>query len=296
MSGGSAGKAERWTIRRLMQTTTEYLAQKGSDSARLDTELLLARALGTDRVQLYLRMEQPLLPQELDAFRELVRRRAAHEPVAYILGRRDFYGITLEVAPEVLIPRPATEILVDAALEFLGADAQARMLDIGTGSGAIALALLKERPGLAAVATDVSAPALALAKKNAAALGLETRAEFREGSLLAPLAADEVFGLVASNPPYIAEAELVTLSPDVRDYEPRGALTPGADGLALVKEIVGGAARHLRAGGLLLIEIGATQGEAAYALAEAAGAWQDIEVRRDLAGLDRLLVARRRDH
>ncbi|MCB0220674.1 MAG: peptide chain release factor N(5)-glutamine methyltransferase, partial [Chrysiogenetes bacterium] len=159
-SGG--GKPERWTIRRLIQTTAEYLESKGSPSARLDTELLLARALDTDRVQLYLRMDQPLLPAELDAFRALVRRRAAHEPVAYILGRRDFYGVSLEVGPAVLIPRPETEVLVDAVLEELPEDSQARILDIGTGSGAIALAVLKERPGVSAVATDVSSEALAL--------------------------------------------------------------------------------------------------------------------------------------
>lgn len=293
-SGG--GRPERWTIRRLIQTTAEYLESKGSPSARLDTELLLSRALDTDRVQLYLRMDQPLLPAELDAFRELVRRRATHEPVAYILGRREFYGVSLEVSPAVLIPRPETEVLVDAVLEELPEDSQARVLDIGTGSGAIALAVLKERPQVSAIATDVSTEALALAKKNAEALRLSGRIEFREGSLLEPLESGERFEIVASNPPYITEAEMAGLMPDVRDFEPRGALTPGGDGLALVRQIVEGAGPFVKPGGLLLVEIGATQGEAAYALAEAAGAWQDIEVRRDLAGLDRTLIARRRDH
>ncbi|MCB0219099.1 MAG: peptide chain release factor N(5)-glutamine methyltransferase, partial [Chrysiogenetes bacterium] len=175
-------------------------------------------------------------------------------------------------------------------------DSQARILDIGTGSGAIALAVLKERPGVSAVATDVSSEALALAKKNAEVLGLSERVAFREGSLLEPVEVGETFEVVASNPPYIAEAEMVGLMPDVREFEPRGALTPGGDGLALVRQIIEGAGPFVKPGGLLLIEIGATQGEAAYALAEAAGAWQDIEVRRDLAGLDRTLIARRRDH
>lgn len=292
----SGGGPQRWTIRRLIQTTAEYLESKGSQSARLDTELLLARALRTGRVQLYLRMDQPLMPRELDDFRDLVRRRAVMEPVAYILGRRDFFKITLNVTPAVLVPRPETEVLVDAVLEELAEDTSARLLDIGTGSGAIALALLHEREKLTAVATDVSAEALEVARGNAEELGLSDRVELREGSLFDLLNEGEAFDIVASNPPYIAEAEMDGLMPDVRKFEPRDALTPGGDGLSVIRELIEGAGEWTKPGGRLLVEIGAGQGEAAFSLAEAAGDWQDIEVRRDLAGLDRVLIARRRDH
>lgn len=286
---------QRWTIRRLLETTTDFLRGRGSKSPRLDAELLLSEVLGHDRVGLYVHHDQPLLESELDAYRELVRRRSNREPVAYILGRREFHGHAFRVTPDVLIPRPDTEVLVDAILAEFGADAAGTLLDVGTGSGAIALSVLAARPSFRAVATDASAAALAVAAGNAQSLGVDGRCEFREGPYFEPLARGERFDVLASNPPYIPSADIEVLEPGVKDFEPRSALDGGPSGLEIPTRIIEAAGRWVKPRGLLALEIGADQGEAVYALAEQGGVWERIEIRQDLAGHDRVLLARRRE-
>lgn len=282
--------AETWTIQRVLAWTGEYFERQGTDSPRLTAELLLAHALGCDRVRLYVDFDRPLNKDELAAFRSLVTRRASGEPTYFILGRREFYGRPFHVDPRVLIPRPETEHLVDAALEKLPEDAPGPVLDLCTGSGAIAVSLAAERQALAVVATDLSAGALEVAALNARALGVEGRVELLNGDLYEPVAG-RVFELIVANPPYLRSGEIDGLSREVR-REPRGALDGGPDGLDLVRRIAAQAPGALAPGGWLMLEIGAEQGEATRTLFEAAGL-VDAQVRKDLAGLDRIALARR---
>jgi len=250
-----------------------------SDSPRADAEILLAHVLGSTRAALLACDEQAVPDESRARFDQLLLRRARGEPVAYLTGVRSFWSLELEVTPDVLVPRPETELLVEWGLHCL--ETPSRAVDLGTGSGAIALALAKERPAVEMLATDVSAPALAIARANAARLGLRN-VEFRHGDLFGPLAGS-AFDLIVSNPPYVAEGD-----PHLADlkFEPAIALTSGADGLDALRTIVAGAPGHLRSGGWLLVEHGATQGPAVRELFGAAG-FGAIETRRDLAGLER---------
>jgi release factor glutamine methyltransferase len=252
----------------------------GSDSARLDAELLLGHVLGCSRTQLMTRRDLKLPEVAVRQFANLVERRCAGEPVAYLIGTQGFWSLDLRVSPAVLIPRPETELLVEWALEGIPADAPARIADLGTGSGAIALAIAKERPLAQVTATDCSAGALAVARDNAARAGLA--ATFREGDWWGALAAAR-FDLIVSNPPYIArdDAHLPALR-----YEPPLALSDGADGLQALRIIIGGARDHLHDGGRLLVEHGYDQGPAVRALFAGAG-FRDIGTRRDLEGRER---------
>ena len=263
-----------------LRSATEWLRASGSRSPRLDAELLLATALGVDRTELFRAPERVLTRGEERRFDGYLVRRQAREPVAYIRGHRAFRSIELEVTPAVLIPRPETETLVDAALEVLAAVPEAGAvalgsyeplaLDVGTGSGCIALALAAENPFVRLVATDVSEAALEVARRNAARLGLVGRVDIRQGDLLDDLPPRERFDLVVSNPPYIPAAEYRSLEPNVRDYEPRLAL-------------------H---GGVLAVEVGAGQAAAVRVLFAAAGAFEPARERADLAGIPRVVFAR----
>ena len=281
-------------MRDVLDWTRERFQRAGLPSARLDAEVLLATVLGCQRIELYTGLEKPLAPAERERLRDLVRRRLEHEPVAYITGKREFWSLPLAVDRRALIPRPETETLVEEALRLLPADAPARVCDVGTGSGAIALALLSERPALTVVAIEQEDGARAVAAANAAAVeggALAARLELRAGDLLAPLAAEERFALIVSNPPYVESAALATLMPDVRDFEPRAALDGGADGLAVVRRLVGAAPAHLAPGGALLLEIGAGQFAAVAALAAAApDAWGAARAVRDHSGIERVAV------
>ncbi|MEW6775544.1 MAG: peptide chain release factor N(5)-glutamine methyltransferase [Bdellovibrionota bacterium] len=294
MDAETAKNAERWTIRRVLQASADYLERQGSPTARLDAEVLLAHALSTDRVGLYVNLEQPLLESELAPYRELLRRRAAREPVAYLTGRKEFFGLSFKVARGVLIPRPDTEILVEAVLANTQECTAGVFLEVGVGSGAIALSVLKKRPRLQAVGVDVSGAALEVSRENAAALGLSDRIELRRGDLFGAVKDGEKFDLLLSNPPYIRSSGISELEPEIRDYEPREALDGGADGFSVIRVLIGEAGKYLRGGGLLAIELGEDQSEEAFALAEKAGVWENIEIRQDLAGLDRVLLARRK--
>jgi release factor glutamine methyltransferase len=281
-----AGKAASW------------LAERGVESARLDAELLLAGVLGLKRLDLYLQHDRPLTAAELERYRDAVRRRGRREPLQYILGVVDFRGLALHVDPRALIPRPETEVLVGAVLDWArpAAERLGRELvaaDIGTGTGAIALSLLREGPFSRVLATDVSADALALAQDNARRCSLDARLVLRTGESLAPLA-DETFDVLVSNPPYVGESERDALAPEVRDWEPAAALFAREGGLAVLLSLVNDGARHLREGGLLALEVGLGQAEPLADVAESTGRYTGIQVLPDLAGRPRLVLAERR--
>lgn len=254
----------------------------------VDTELLLAEALGRSRSWLYAHPEAAVPAPARARFEALLARRQAGEPVAYLLGRQGFWSLELEVSPATLIPRPETELLVELALARLPAGQSLRVADLGTGSGAIALALARERPQAHVVATDASAEALTVARRNAARLGLG-RVEFRDGDWLVPLA-QERFDLIASNPPYIEQDDPHLAQGDLR-FEPPAALASGADGLDAIRVIVRDAGRHLHPGGWLLLEHGWNQGPAVRVLLEAAG-FSEVATERDLEGRDRVSLGR----
>lgn len=280
-----------WTVLDLLRWTTAHFAKQGLETARLDAECLLAHTLETSRLRLYLEFDRPVDGSERARFRELVRRRGAERvPVAYLTGRKEFWSLPLKVTPDVLSPRPDTETLVEAALERLPErEAEARLLDVGTGSGAIALALLSERPKLRAVATDVSSAALAVARENAESLGLLDRVVFREGSLFGP-AAGERFDLLVSNPPYLADGEAAGLGPELA-FEPRQALFAGPAGTELLEELVAGAAAHLEPTGALLLEIAPAQAPAVAGWLRAAG-FEDVRLHHDLGRRPRVVSGR----
>ncbi|HLU68606.1 MAG TPA: peptide chain release factor N(5)-glutamine methyltransferase [Kofleriaceae bacterium] len=283
---------EVWTPLRLLDWTTRRFGDAGIDSPRLSAQVLLAHALGCDRVQLYTQFDKPLGPDELGRYRELVKRRLAGEPVAYLVGSQEFWSLPLAVDPRVLIPRRDTEAVVEVVLESVGdRAAPLSVADIATGAGPIALALARELPAARVTATDASAAALEVARLNAERLALADRVELREGDLLAALPDTARFDVIASNPPYVRRGEIEKLAAEVR-REPRSALDGGEDGLDVIRRLVAGAGERLAAGGLLAIEHGFDQGEAVRGLMEGAG-FTAVETRRDMAGQPRVTFGRR---
>ncbi len=275
-----------WSIRRVLAWTTEDFKGRGLGSPRLDAELLIAEVLGLDRVRMYMDLDRPLADEELAAIRALVVRRRAREPVAYILGRRGFYGRDFVVGPAVLVPRPETELVVERALALGGAEA--RVLDLCTGSGAIGLTLAAERPAWTVDLTDVSAEALAVARQNAEALGVEDRTRLLEGDLFAAVPEGARYDLVVANPPYIAAREVPELAPEVRDHEPRLALVSGESGFELHARLLEGVGAVLADGGAVLIEVGAGQAEELARRFREAG-WAHAVTHPDLAGIGRVV-------
>lgn len=282
----------RWTVRDVLAWTADLFARQGLEhTARLDAELLMAKILGCDRVGVYLNYDRPLSAEERAAMRSLVVRRSRGEPVAYLLGHKEFYGLELAVDERVLIPRPETEILVDEALARLPADAAGPVVDVGSGSGAIALALAHARPRLMVLAVEIEAGAAALCRSNAVALGLAERVLVLRGDLLGPLLPDRV-SLIVSNPPYVARND-PRLQPAVARYEPKRALFAGPSGLDVIRELLHQGAALLAPDGLLLLEIGEGQDAAVRELGEDAG-FSVEAVRPDLAGIPRVVVLRAR--
>jgi len=286
---------QTWTILEVLRWTIGRFERNGIASARLDAELLATQAFGRTRVELYTHFDQPLGDPELAAYRGLVQRRMAGESVAYILGRKEFWSLDLQVDARVLVPRPDTETLVEQALELLkGMPDKGRALrvaDIGTGSGALALALKKERPGDEIFAVDISPDALEVARGNADRLGLEVT--FMQGDLVSPLVGLGPFDLIASNPPYIPSQDIAGLSPEVR-REPRLALDGGTDGLVLVRRLASEARTVLVPDGVLAMEIGAGQAAAALDILRSEG-YAGIGARRDLAGIERVVFGRQEE-
>ena len=292
---GGAGAGELWTILRMILWSAEYLTDKGVEAGRLDAEWLLSAALGVDRLQLYLQYDRPLSPEEREAFKPLLRRRASREPLQYIIGRAGFRELELKTDHGVLIPRPETEVLVQEVLDWASAGGRSvgRVWDMGTGTGAVALSLAAEGACTNIVATDISPKALSIAAENAKRYGVSEFVDFREGSLFEPLGEDEKFDVIVSNPPYIAESEREGLQPEVRDWEPPESLFGGEDGLDVIRELVAGTPDHLLAGGLLALECGLGQAEGIATELNATGAFVAVLIRPDLTGRPRFVIADR---
>ncbi len=278
---------ERWTVLKILQWTADYFSARQIDAARLEAELLLAATLGLDRVGLYVNFERPLDSAELAAFRERVQRRARHEPVQYILGETEFWSLGFHVTPAVLVPRGDTEVLVEEALSRI--ESAARVLDVGTGSGAIAVALAHDKPEILVTALDCSLPALEVARGNAVRNGVAERVSCLAGDL-ASLPAGP-FDMIVSNPPYIPSKDWETLMPEVRDHEPRLALDGGEDGLEAYRHLARQAGRILAPGGWLLVEVGIGQARDVSALFRAGGL-VEISQRDDYARIPRVVAGR----
>lgn len=281
---------KRWTVMELLGWTANYLKEKGFHNARLNAELLLAGTLGLKRLDLYLQFDRPLRADEMAAFKPRLLRRAKREPLQYIDGAAAFRDLVLKVDSRVLIPRPETERLVQAVLDWAEGRDGLAALDVGTGSGAITLALATEGPFTRVVGVDVSEGALEVAWANAREAAPDAPADFRLGSLFDAVAGER-FQVVVSNPPYVGEEERAALDPEVRDWEPAGALFAGAGGLDVIRPLVARAPAHLEPGGLLAMEVGAGQATAVCELVRATGAFAEPRVVADLAGRDRIVTA-----
>ncbi|MFZ7127835.1 MAG: peptide chain release factor N(5)-glutamine methyltransferase [Desulfobacterales bacterium] len=286
-----------WTIGSLLSWAAGYLQKNDIDSPRTTADLLLAHSLGIRRLDLYLRYDQPLHTDELARFKQLIRRRLSREPVAYITGTKEFWSLELEVTPDVLIPRPETECLVEAVLEEAGrlpAGHEPAILDLGTGSGAIVLALAKSLPRGRFVATDASIPAIRVARRNAGRHGLEHRIQFVATDWLAAFHPGRArFDVIVSNPPYIDRKDLGTLAPEVREFEPVRALDGNEGGLECLERILAEAPAFLNPGGLLVMEIGYDQRSRLEQSIRSIGAYEEAFFRKDYAGHDRVVGVKR---
>lgn len=276
------------TVLDVLRRTAEFFAAKGIATARLDAELLVGHALGLPRMQLYLQFERPLQEPELERIRGMVRRRGAREPLQYIVGEMEFFGLKLKVDRRALIPRPETERLLELIVERARPPPETA-LDLGTGTGAIALSLASAWPGCAVKGVDASEEALALAAENAAATGLSNRVSFLRSHWFSALPPDEAFSLIVSNPPYLSERERADAAPEVREHEPAAALASAENGLADLRVLLEHGRSHLAAGGWMALETGPDQREALEAIARGSG-WARVEFLPDLAGRTRYLI------
>lgn len=289
---------ESLTIAEALREASTALRVAGLAEPRREAGTLLSHALGRDLAFLITHADEPLDGARLSGFRACVARRAAGEPFQYIAGRQEFYGLEFEVTPDVLIPRPETELLVEEALKLLKGSDAPLVCDVGTGSGCIAVTLLHERRDARGFALDVSHGALAVAARNAARHGVEARLQFLVSDCFDALRDEEHgdvrFDLIASNPPYIAESELEGLQKEVREHEPRLALTPGGDGLSVIRRLFKESPRRLKPGGHLLLEIGFKQHEPVAALIDE-NVWTLLDIHRDLQGIPRTVALRLKD-
>ncbi|MDH7598733.1 MAG: peptide chain release factor N(5)-glutamine methyltransferase [Sedimentisphaerales bacterium] len=285
---------QTWTIKGLLDLATGYLADRGVDSPRLCAELLLAEVLGKPRIGLYTHFDQIVDGPALDRLRDLLRRAGKHEPVAYLVGRTEFYSLQIEVNPDCLIPRPETELLVERGIEFLRARSGPQLvLDLGTGNGCVAVAIAINCSQARVIATDISERALAVAARNIHRHGLSEQVSLLAGDLFEPLGRPGDLGgfdLIVCNPPYVATPDLAQLAHNVRDYEPRVALDGGSDGLQVIKKIAEKVGDYLRSGGALMMEIGYQQGPAVLSIIKAHGL-VGPRLYKDYQGIDRVLVA-----
>ena len=280
--------SKKQTIGVLVQLTKQYFQERGIENPRLDAEVLLSHVMNLERIDLYVRFDQPLEEQELSSYRDLVRRRSGGEPIAYLLGEKEFMGHTFKVSPAVLIPRPDTEILVEAAVNRLAEYPEPRFLDIGVGSGAILLSVLKAIPYAKGIGVDLSPDALLIAKENATTLGVSHRAGFLLGDTLAPIGDRKVQGIL-SNPPYIPTRDMGTLQKEVK-LEPKLALDGGLDGLNIYRKLLLDGKNYLLPGGFLMMEMGIHQAEPVTKIALEMG-WVELEPpRKDYGGVERVVT------
>jgi release factor glutamine methyltransferase len=288
-----------WTVRRLLEWTTPFFTRKGVDSPRLSAELLLAHVLAVPRIKLYTDYERPLDAGQLGVYRDLVRRAAEEEPVAYLTGRAHFFSLEFSVSRDVLIPRPDTETLVENVIQLIRnrADfASPRVLDLCTGSGCIAAAIAHNVKDAVVVATDISPAAVAIARENLEHLGLASRVVVEEGDLFAPLQRmidRQPFHLLVANPPYIPTGQIAQLDRSVREYEPLAALDGGPDGMAIHRRILAESPGHLFPGGQIFLEIAFDQAELARQIAGEHAEFGDVRILKDQAGNHRVMTARR---
>jgi release factor glutamine methyltransferase len=284
---------EPWTVGRLLTWTADFLKRHGSESPRLDAEVMLAHVLEWQRVKLYTHFEEEVSQFNRGAFRELVRRRSEGAPVAHLVGRKEFYSLTFSVSPAVLIPRPESEFVVVEYLDLTRDLAAPRAVDVGTGSGCLAIASAHRQPAAHFVAIDISPDALAVAQRNASALGVSDRIDFRPGNLLQPLEGEAPFDAIIANPPYIPTEMIASLERGVRDYEPHLALDGGPGGLDLVARLIHQSIEHLKPGGHLILEIGSDQEQPVRELIGAQPRFDRVRTVFDHAGHPRVITAAR---
>jgi len=299
---------QTWTIQKLLNWMTEYFTDKGIDAPRLSAELLLSSVLSMQRIELYTQFDKLVAKDQLDIMHDLVKRAGQHEPIAYLVGRTEFYSLQLEVSPDCMIPRPETELLVEHAIEFLRTRPGPQFVcDLCTGCGCIAVAIAKNSPQAKIIATDICDAALNVAAKNIERHKLKDRITLLSGDLFEPLVpqldvdkpvrhspGDGGFDLIVCNPPYVSAAEYEKLEKNVKDYEPKLALFAGVDGLDVYRRIIDKADRFLRPDGALILEIGYAQGPAIKKLLEQAGAFAEIKIEKDFNDNDRIAIALRK--
>ena len=287
-----------WTILKVLQWATSYFKRHGIDSPRATAEILLAHALTAERIDLYLHYDQPLNAKELRRFKAMIKRRIKREPVAYILGYKEFWSLELAVTRSVLIPRPETECLVERALAYLAADADSgrqRILELGTGSGAILIALASENAQHTYWGTDISAAAIQIARANAAGHGLTTNIHFLVADWFAPFAVGtNRFDMIIANPPYIRHRDLKELQPEIQAFEPLVALDGSEDGLHCLRHIIQSAHRHLKPGGMLMLEMGHDQKAPLKQIIQRCEPYEDVAFYTDYSGYDRIVAMRRK--
>ena len=290
----TADAVEVWTVKKVLDWTIGHLKQHGSESPRLDAEILLAHARGCQRIQLYTQYDAPLEPEERATMRDLVRRRATLEPVAYLVGFREFFGLDFEVEPGVLIPRPDTESLVVAALEILNELPAASVLDVCTGTGCVPIAIASNCKAAALTAIELDDHAHRIAQRNIEKHGLTNRISLLHGDLFSPLSDDASFDVITANPPYVPDKEMDTLQPDVRLHEPQLALRGGPDGLDIARRLIAESSSWLVDSGALLLEIGEKQGDAVTRLFADSGDYEPAQIVKDLGGRSRVVWARKK--
>jgi release factor glutamine methyltransferase len=288
---------DTWTIQKLLNWVAEYLGRKGIDSPRLSAELLLSHVLSKKRIELYTQFDRCVAEDQLVRLRELVKRAGQHEPVAYLVGKTEFYSLELNVTPDCMIPRPETELLVERAIELLRTSSGTQLVcDLCTGSGCIAIAIAKNCPAARIIATDISDDALKVAAQNIQKHLLNERVELLCGDLFEPVTAKlpgDRFDLIVCNPPYVSAAEYEALAKNVRDFEPRLALFAGPDGLDIFRRVIKEAGAFLKPGGALMLEIGFSQGRAIKESLEQTRTFTEIRFDKDLQNHDRIAIAKK---
>lgn len=294
MSTETPPAGDAWTVRKVLDWTIGYLKQHGSASPRLDAEVLLAHARGCARIQLYTQYDEILTDAVRQTMRDLVKRRAAAEPVAYLVGHKEFYSLSFEVNREVLIPRPETELLVMETLQLIAGKPQPRILELGVGSGCVSISIATHAKTASIVGVEIHPATLVVAQRNVDKHKVRGRVDLRCGDLFAPIKAEERYDWIVSNPPYVATGEIAGLSPDVQKHEPHRALDGGPDGLEIIRRIADGATRHLSPGGGLLIEFSPEQSGAITDLFRShPSGYQSVTTIPDLSGQPRVLRAYR---